>query len=71
VDIHPPNPALDALLALVSVLHQRGMMDDMALAMMIERLELSDYGDIADRVAALPFMNMMDPNYPDGGNGTR
>lgn len=67
MDVHPPNPALDAFMVLVSVLHQRGVIDETAMAMIVERLELSEHHDIADRVMALPFMNLLDPR-SDGGN---
>lgn len=61
MDVHPPNPALDTVLILISVLHQRGVLDDVGMAMLVERLELSEFHDIADRVQALPIMNMLDP----------
>jgi hypothetical protein len=59
VDVHPPNPALDALLIIVGELHRAGTIDDNVLAGIMEKLELSEYHDIADRVAALPLQNLL------------
>jgi hypothetical protein len=59
VDVHPPNPALDVFLILLSELHRSGALDNEGLSRIIEKLELSEYGDIADRVAALPLMNLI------------
>lgn len=71
VDIHPPNPALDAVLILIAELHHRKVIDDVVLASIAERLELSDFGDVAERVEMLPFMNLIAPpiERPNGGNG--
>lgn len=56
---HPPNPALDVFLILIGELHQDGTLSDEALAGICEKLELSEYGDIADRIAALPLQNLL------------
>lgn len=63
VDVHPPNPALDVFLILIGELHRSGELSDDTLAGICEKLELSEYHDIADRVAALPLQNILfDPN---------
>lgn len=59
MDVHPPNPALDVFLILLSELHRSGAIDDEGLARIMEKLEHSEYHDIADRVAALPLMNLL------------
>lgn len=59
VDVHPPNPALDAFLILISEMHRAGTLSDESLARISEKLELSEYGDIADRVSALPLLNLL------------
>lgn len=59
MDVHPPNPALDMFLILLSELHRSGTLDDEGLARVMEKLEQSEYHDIADRVAALPLMNLL------------
>ena len=63
MDVHPPNPAIDVFLIMLSELHRAGTIDDNVLAGIMEKLEMSEYHDIADRVAALPLMNLLgDPN---------
>lgn len=57
MDVHPPNPALDVFLILLSELHASGKIDDAGMERIIIKLELSEYHDIADRVATLPLMN--------------
>lgn len=63
MDVHPPNPALDVFLILISELHRDGTLSDEAFERVKTKLELSEYHDIADRVAALPLMNLLgEPN---------
>ena len=52
-------------LILLSELHRSGTLDDEGLARVMEKLEQAEYHDIADRVAALPLMNLL--NDPSGG----
>lgn len=62
---YPPNPALDTLIILMAELYGAGYFDGQNLSNIIEKLEISEHGDIADRVRMLPLMVALDAEMRD------
>lgn len=65
---HPPNPALDVFLILISEMEASGALDEQAIARIVTKLEFAEYGEIADRVRMLRFNNALFAEFLDGGN---
>lgn len=65
---HPPNPALNALMAVVEELYAAGLFDEHNLSNIAGRLDLAEHGDIADRIRVLPVSATIWAELSGGGN---
>lgn len=65
---HPPNPAMNALMAVIEELYASGHFDERNLSNIAEKLEMCDHGDVADRVRSLPVSAMLWADLSGGGN---
>lgn len=62
----PPNPGLDALMIVVAELYGAGLFDGHNLSNIIEKLELSEHAELADRVRMLPLTVAMEMEFRGG-----
>lgn len=62
---------MNALMAVVSELYSAGYFDERNLDNIASKLEMSDHGDVADRVRELPSSTMLWSLLSGGGNEDR